>query len=150
MNLVFQSKLNCLLSALANSVVFDARMGWAMSIYEGPYVELGYSFMLWGRGEVTGREINNTINSNSDLSDDSNYQVNIRNHGPALHIGYRFILIDKLTLNMDFGVYKPLFSTTALNYGDVSVPSGDSEAINDLLIRQIWFLSLGVWFGLVF
>ena len=139
-----------LTAALVNSVIFDLRMGWAKSIYEGPYLELGYGVMLWGKGEVTGEQINNTIGSKSDLSNSSIYRMDIVNHGPNFHIGYRFILVDKLTLNMDIGVYKPLFSNTELNYGDVAVPVGESKKVDDLLISDVWFLSVGIWFGLSF
>ncbi len=143
-----------LTSALVNSVVFDFRLGWSVSMYEGPYIELGYGLMLWGKGEVKGKEINSVtgvINPAEKLSDDITHQVNIINHGPSLHIGYRFILIDKLTFNMDVGVYKPLFSRTELDYGNqTSTPAGASEKINDLVINDLWFLSLGVWFGLSF
>lgn len=140
-----------LTSALVNSVVFDLRFGWSMSVYEGPYVELGYNFMLWGKGEVQGGELNSAISPKNTLSHSTLYQVNIQNHGPTVHIGYRFILIDKLTLNMDLGVYKPLFSRTELNYGDdISVSAGESEKVNELVVRKLWFLSLGLWLGVSF
>lgn len=140
-----------LTSALVNSVIFDLRLGWSMSIYEGPYLELGYDLMLWGKGKVEGREINSIIRPKNNLSDNSFYQVNILNHGPTFHIGYRFILIDKLTLNMDLGVYKPLFSRTELSYGSgVSVSVGESDKVNELVVRELWFLSLGLWLGLSF
>ena len=140
-----------LTSALVNSVVFDLRLGWSMSIYEGPYLELGYNLMLWGKGEVEGGELNSAISPKNKLSDRTRYQANITNHGPTFHIGYRFILIDKLTLNMDLGVYKPLFSKTELNYGsDIQVSAGESDEINKLVFDKLWFLSLGLWLGVSF
>ena len=146
----FSKDTKLLTSALINSVVFDLRMGWAKSIYEGPYLELGYNLMLWGTGEVTGQQINSSIGSASELSNSNLYTVDILNHGPTFHLGYRFILVDKLTLNMDFGVYKPLFSRTELNYGDIAVPAGESKKVDSLLVSNIWFLSMGIWFGLSF
>ena len=147
----FSKHTRLLTSALINSVNFDLRLGWSMSIYEGPYIELGYNLMLWGKGEVQGEELNSAIRPKNNLSDSSKYQIDILNHGPSFHIGYRFILIDKLTLNMDFGVYKPLFSKTELHYGSgTSVSAGESERVNELLIRELWFLSLGLWLGLSF
>ena len=139
-----------LVTALTNSVVFDVRLGWAVNIYEGPYLELGYGLMLWGKGEVKGAMINSALNKSNPLPAGSTYEVDVLNHGPSFHIGYRFILIDKLSFNMDLGVYKPLFAQTKLNYGNESVPSGDSEKVNDLVFKEIWFLSVGLWFGLSF
>lgn len=143
------AKTMLLTSALTNSVVFSGRMGWAMSIYEGPYLELGYNLMLWGTGEATGDMIKNAINSSANVSNQNT--VDILNHGPAVYAGYRFILIDKLTLNMELGAYKPLFAKTDINYGSgVAVPAGDSEKVNDLIFNHLWFLSAGLWFGLSF
>ena len=140
-----------LTSALVNSVVFDLRLGWSMSVYEGPYLEVGYNLMLWGKGEVEGAELNSAISPKNELSDGALYQANILNHGPTFHIGYRFILIDKLTLNMDLGIYKPLFSKTDLNYGsDISVSAGESDKVNKLVLDKLWFLSLGLWLGVSF
>ena len=132
-------------SALVNSVVFDGRLGWAQSIYEGPYLELGYSLLIWGKGTAKGKDINQSV-GNSSLSDDNDYTVNIINHGPVGHIGYRFMLMDKLTLNMDVGAYKPLFSNTKHNSGG----SGDVTKLNNLSLRELWFFSLGIWFSVSF
>ncbi len=146
----FSNDTRLLTAALVNAVMFDLRIGWAKSIYEGPYAELGYNLMLWGTGKVTGSQINSAIGQVSGLSNESTYQVDVLNHGPTFHIGYRFILIDRLTLNMDLGVYKPLFSNTELNYGDTAVPAGESKKVNDILVRKLWFLSLGLWVSLSF
>ena len=147
----FSEHNRLLTSSLVNSVVFDLRMGWSVNIYEGPYFELGYNLMIWGKGEVEGRELQRAINPQNNLSGSAVYQVNILNHGPAAHVGYRFILIDKLTLNMDFGIYKPVFSETDLSYGsDISVSAGESEQVNELVVRELWFMFFGLWFGLSF
>ncbi len=146
----FPKQTQLLSSALVNSVMFDVRIGWAKSIYEGPYMEAGYQLMIWGTGKVKGSQINSFIGETKGLVSDSVYQVDVLNHGPALHLGYRFILVDKLTLNTDLGVYKPLFSDTKLNYQKVTVPKGAVKKVNDILVEKLWFLSLGVWFSLSF
>ena len=146
----FSEHTRLLSSALVNSVMFDAHIGWAKSIYEGPYVEVGYQLMVWGTGKVKGGQIRQFIGHTEGLSDDTDYQVDILHHGPALHLGYRFILADKLTLNMDLGVFKPLFSNTKLNYGEVTVPAGEMKKVNDIIVEKMWFLSLGIWFSFSF
>ena len=132
-------------SALVNSVVFDGRLGWAKSIYEGPYLELGYSLLIWGKGMAKGRDINTAL-GNSSLSSDTDYTVSVLNHGPVAHLGYRFMLMDKLTFNIDVGAYKPLFSKTEHPSGG----SGDTQKLNQLSTRELWFFSLGLWFNVSF
>ena len=136
--------------ALINSVVFDARLGWAMSIYEGPYIELAYKLMIWGKGEVTGQDIKYHLSQNLNIRADSINQVNILNHGPAFHIGYRFFLVDKLTVSMDLGMYKPLLSHVTLNYGSVALPAGSVQQIKSLVFQDLWFLSASLWLGVSF
>ena len=138
--------------ALVNSVVFDLRMGWAMSIYEGPYLELAYKLMIWGKGEVTGQDIKTHLGSSGlNIDDNSMFnEANILNHGPAFHIGYRFFLVDKLTLSMELGVYKPLFSHVTLNYGNVAVPAGSVDKIKTIILQDLWFLTGGLWLGVSF
>ena len=107
-----------LTDSLSNSFVVDARLGWTRSVYSGSYLELGYTLMLWGRRD---------------------YRI----HGPAFHIGYRFILIDKLTFNLDLGLYKPLFKW-AHGFGKNENRIGDSD------VNSLWFISMGTWLGFGF
>ena len=148
--LAFSEKNRLLSSALINSVVFDMRIGWAKSIYEGTFIEFGYRLMLWGKGKVTGNRINSAIQKTNKLPRSSTYQVDILNHGPSAHLGYRFILTNQLTLNMDAGIYKPLFSSTHLDYGNIPVPAGESKKVNDIVIEKLWFLSIGIGLSLSF
>ena len=148
-SLGFNPNTALLSKALSNSVVFDLRMGWAMSIYEGPYLELGYNLMIWGKGKVTGQDIKNYLGSVDKLQDIN--EVNILNHGPALNIGYRFFLMDKLSLSMDLGVYKPFFSHVTLNYGSaVPVPAGSVDKVKKINLQDLWFLKAGLWIGVSF
>ena len=146
----FDRRTALLSKALINSWIFDLRMGWAMSIYEGPYIELGYKLMIWGKGEVTGRDIGTHLGQVANMQDQSINYVNILNHGPALHIGYRLFLMDKATLSLELGAYKPLFSRTTLNYPGIAQPTGGSNQIKDLILRQLWFLTAGLWVGVTF
>ncbi len=146
----FDSRTTLLSYALINSVVFDLRMGWAMSIYEGPYIELGYKLMIWGKGEVKGHEIATHLGQVANMQGPSQNYVNILNHGPAMHIGYRMFLMDKLTLSLELGAYKPLFSRTTLNYQGVAVPTGQSDKVKDLILQHLWFLTAGLWVGVTF
>ena len=158
------------LDALFNSFVSDVRVGWAVNVNEGFFVELGYHLMLWGKGEVSQEFIDGIFKISSDniLSSESIYAHTLH-HGPALSIGYKIILIDKLSLSLAISGYKPIFSHAKLEYTADSTPIvnntsdtlstqlknqslGDlhNKVINNIIVKNLFFVSLGVWFGLKF
>ena len=135
-------------TALINSVVFSGRIGLTMSVYEGPYFELGYNLITLGRGEVTGGQAAfGLLSTDNSLSATSVYQVDITNHGPTFHLGYRFILIDKLSMNIELGGYKPIASHLRLGNGTQSI---NTKRIKDFVISKMWLISLGVWINFSF
>lgn len=158
------------LEALFNSFVSDVRIGWATNVNEGFFIELGYHLMLWGKGEVSQEFIDSILNVDSGniLSADNIYAHTLH-HGPILSIGYKMTLIDKLSLSLAVSGYKPIFSHARVEYSANSTPVvngtsdtvstqlenqslGDlhNEVINNMIVKKLFFVSLGVWFGLKF
>ncbi len=145
------SELHLVTRALTNSVIFDGSFGWGINMYQGPYLEAGYRLMVPSDGRVERDIILSADIGRQTLPEDETYTINIFNHGPTFHIGYRFILIDKLSLNLELGVYKPLFSVVRIDYGEsVTATKNESEKISDILFYQTWFLSVGLWLNLSF
>jgi len=137
-------------SVLTNSIVCDTRIGWSVNTYEGPYVELGYLIMFLGKGEVTGGLINQSIREINKLPNSSIFHINNINHGPSAHLGYKVSISNQISLNVDFGIYKPIFSHTRLDYGEFNSNKAELEKVNSLLTRELWFISLGAWLGIRF
>ena len=158
------------LEALFNSFVSDVRIGWATNVNKGFFAELGYHLMTWGKGKVSQKFINQILKTDSDdiFSADSIY-AHTFHHGPVLSLGYKIILIDKLSLSLAVSGYKPIFSHAKLEYIASSPPItnntsdrvstqlenqslGDlhNKAINNIIVKKLFFVSLGLWFGLEF
>ena len=158
------------LEALFNSFVSDVRIGWTTNVNKGFFAELGYHVMLWGKGKVSQQFINQILKTDSDdiLSADSIY-AHTFHHGPVFSMGYKIILIDKLSLSLAVSGYKPIFSHAKLEYSASSPPIvnntsdrvsnqlenqslGDlhNKTINNIIVKKLFFISLGVWFGLKF
>ena len=169
-NFGYTKDTSLVMETLFNSFISDIRIGWALNVNEGFFVELGYYLMVWGKGEINQRFIDDVleINSNNVLSSNGIY-AHILHHGPILSIGYKIILIDKLSLSLTVSGYKPLFSHTKLEYITDSPPVVESDtdtvsdqlenqslgdlynnAIDSIITKKLFFISLGVWFGLSF
>ncbi len=169
-NFGYTKNTTAVMEALFNSFVSDIRIGWAFNVNKGFFVELGYNLMVWGKGKINQGFIDSVLEINSDnvLSSDAIY-AHVLHHGPVLSIGYKIILIDKLSLSLAVSGYKPLFSHTKLEYVIDSSPvvEDDSDTVSDqlenqrlsdlhnkaidnIIIKKLFFVSLGVWFGLSF
>ena len=135
--------LDVVSSAWANSLALSGQLGLASSIYEGPYIELGYTVMLWGRGEVSGEKLW------TQGSGATTWQVPSTHHGPTVTVGYRFVLVDKMFMNWHIGMYKPLFSHTGKSNGD-SLKPNDLKQIHSFILRSVYLPFMGLWLGLSF
>ena len=150
----FEREIALMTRALANSFVAEARVGLSSHIYSGAYAEAGYSLMLFGKGQLDKTAVSNFFRVH--LEEAENIYAHVTHHGPSLHIGYKMNLVENLSLSVDIGAYKPLFSITKLE----SIPQTDStmkmlgkmseQAVNDFVVKKLFFLSLGLWLGLGF
>ena len=140
-------------AAWANSLVLSGQLGFASSIYEGPYIELGYTVMLWGRGEVKTEQLpwgrGQQGGAAAAAGASPTYQVPSTHHGPTVTAGYRFVLVDKMFMNWHIGMYKPLFSHTGKSNG-ASLEAAHLKQIHSFLLRSVYLPFVGVWLGLSF
>ena len=156
------------IQALSNSFIVDMRAGWTANLYEeGPYLELGYGLMAWGSGQMDAGRMYEIFQFPPADLEAENIHTHIFHHGPLLAFGYAFVLTNKLSLSLGMSVYKPLFSYTELEYSEGAVSAVDSEnnlsvkeqeifnnldenSINGFIVKQLFFTSLDLWFGLRF
>ncbi len=146
-NLGIQSHfLDALTTAWTNSLILRLALGFTKSIYEGPYMDLGYTLMLYGKGSVSGKNFNHLIPKEQSSEF---YQIPTIHHGPSVYIGYRFILIDKLSINSHFGVYKPLFLHSGKSNGSL-LKTSLIQSLRSFVVRRLWMPCFGLWIGLSF
>ena len=92
-----------------NSMYLDFRLGWIPYFKQtrgGPYIELGLSGALLGKGELGGQTLSQVL-PNSGIDEEELYSAKTNAYNATLHIGYQ-IPFDKLKLNLELGIVKVL------------------------------------------
>ena len=109
-----------------NSMYIDFRLAWSPYFKEsggGPYLELGLSRMLYGKGKLKGINLSKVI-SDSNFEESTSYLAKTNTYNATFHIGYQ-IPLEKLKLNIEVGLIKIL--TTNI----ISEPSLTVEKLFD-------------------
>ncbi len=137
---------------MAHSVVFDARLGYSSDLYEGPYIEFGYRLMVLGNEiPITRLDIERVFNHSVIFNPTAQqFSSDMLNHGPTVHLGYSFALMDYFFVNMELGVYKPLFGFVEFYLRQSQNRNTQSETINHIIGSHFWIVSLGLWMGFLF
>ena len=92
-----------------NSMYLDFRLGWIPYLKKtngGPYIELGLSSSVLGKGELRGLSLNQVL-PDSEFNENQTYSAKTNSYNGTLHIGYQ-IPLDKLKLNLELGLVKIL------------------------------------------
>ena len=138
-----------------NSMYLDVRLAWSPYFKEsggGPYLELGLSRMLYGKGKLKGTNLSEVI-SDSSFEELNSYSAKTNTYNATFHIGYQ-IPFEKLKLNIEVGLIKILTASI------VSEPTLTAEKLFDekqetsfkkFLHNKGWiFPTVSVWIGFVF
>ena len=92
-----------------NSMYLDVRLGWIPYFKKtrgGPYIELGLSSALLGKGMLAGQTLSPVL-PHSDFDEEESYSAKTNAYNATLHVGYQ-IPFDKLKLNLELGLVKVL------------------------------------------
>lgn len=109
-----------------NSLYLDFRLAWSPYFKDsggGPYLELGLSRMLYGKGKLKGINLSKVI-SDSSFEESTSYLAKTNTYNATFHIGYQ-IPLEKLKLNIEVGLIKILTANI------VSEPSLTAEKLFD-------------------
>jgi len=94
--------------ALVNSLVLDARMGWAFQGDEGLFIEVGYLMMSSQGGRTDRRNLEEALGYPYLLSDSTKARVDATLHSITAHAGYTIKAADSFYISMEGGVVKPI------------------------------------------
>lgn len=94
--------------ALINSLVIDARMGWAFQGVEGLFVEVGYLMMSSQGGKTDRRNLEEALGYPYLLSDSTKATVDATLHAVTAHAGYTIKAADSLLITLAGGIMKPV------------------------------------------
>ena len=106
-----QHEVRLLSDAFQNSMYLDLRLGWIPYFKKmggGPYLELGLSNALLGKGMVKGRHLSRVIPSSYDETE--TYSAKTTSFNGTFHIGYS-IPFEAIKLNLEVGVLKILHAS---------------------------------------
>ena len=149
-----EEEAQLLSDTLKNSLYLDVRLAWAPYLKSdggGPYLELGLSHSRYGKGELSG------INLNKALEDDSfesgRYSAKTNTYNANFHVGYQ-IPFEKLNLNFEIGVIK-IFQTQLLEVNAPNAPKKLSdkqkETFQSFLETKGWiFPTFSGWISFAF
>lgn len=123
----YESKV--LSDTFKNSMYLDFRLGWIPYFKEtggGPYIELGLSNALLGKGELKGVNLSKAINANT-FDELQTYSAKTTSYNATVHIGYS-IPFEKIKLNLEVGLVK-ILNTTFMGLDDSQI-AVDSESLS--------------------
>lgn len=144
-----------------DSIILDGRFGWSPNLQEGPYVELGWRMMAWGHSinlqtddlqKFFSYSVNKTKNNTLDFAKAIYPTEIVFNYGPILYVGYSTILSHQFFFNMEFNIYKPIFSL--INVSEIVSnqvpPKKIVHRVHHTIRSSMWMMSVGLWLGFLF
>ncbi len=138
-----------------NSMYLDFRLAWSpyfKSPDGGPYLELGLSRILYGKGDLRGKFLNKTLASAA-FEESVTYSAKTHTYNATFHIGYQ-IPLEKLKLNIEAGLIKILAlditSKTSLT-ATQSLTAEQEKSFRSFLIKKGWiFPIVSAWISFAF
>ena len=139
-----------------NSLYTDFRLGWA-PYYEkhagGPYIEIGFLGMFFGRGETSGFTLERAMNvGGGDLTVEA-YSVKSNIYNASFHVGYQIPIEKHINIHFEAGVIKVIDLTlNPKSSPNIEVlPEKYHEDFKNFMIEKGWvFPTFSVWFAFGF
>ena len=152
---ISEDEANLMVDVLKESVYLDGRIGWrpyAKSREGGPYIELGISSMLFGKGESDAYTVSKTLDEGDDI--EKPYSVKSNVYNATFHLGYQIPFAKNLRLNVDTGIVKIFHAQPVKKSVPVGLKQLSQEKYNklsELLVKKGWiFPTVSVWISFMF
>lgn len=136
--------------ALVNSLVLDARMGWAFQGDEGLFAEVGYLMMSSQGGRTDRRNLEEALGYPYLLSDSTKARVDATVHAATFHAGYTIKAADSFYISMEGGVMKPVAVASNVKIEDPFDPvvaesrRRDLQTAMDKAIMKMFVPTIGI------
>ena len=107
-----EEEASLLSDTFMNSIYLDLRLGWTPYYKEtggGPYLEVGFSNTLLGKGELKGANIAKVIRD-VNFDETKNYSAKTTTYNATFHVGYS-IPFENIKLNFEAGLVKILHTS---------------------------------------
>jgi hypothetical protein len=121
-----------LAQALSGAVALDFRAAYSLDPDGGFYAEVGYMYLSGGAGSVSGSVAEDALeNEYSGIDESDDIEIEGSFHAVSLHLGYLFLLTERISLNVDVGLVKPIFGSITMSAPSVS-ESDEADLAADL------------------
>ena len=138
-----------------NSMYIDFRLAWSPYVKEsggGPYLEVGLSRILYGKGELKGSHLSKVITDNS-FDELASYSAKTNTYNATAHIGYQ-IPFEKVKLNIEVGLIKILHTDILSETSSVAsklLTEQQKQSFKNFLKKKGWiFPTISGWISFSF
>ena len=152
-NYISQGEAELIVDIIKDSLYLDTRLGWVpygKKHAAGPYMELGLSGMLFGKGKTDGLTLKNALNVGETTG---KYSVKSNVDNASFHAGYQIPFEKNLKLNVDVGVVK-ILHVNPIEKKSVELQALSKEdygKLQDLLVKKGWiFPTVSLWLSFAF
>lgn len=142
---------------LASAFMLDVRGAYSLDPDGGFFAELGYAFITGGGGEVSGDIVESAYDEDYAQFDEvSTLNIEGSLHSLTVHVGYLYLLTDRLSLIADVGVLKPVIATVETSASGTSaataaqVESDIQGYVEDALVSQSFIPTASIWISYLF
>lgn len=142
---------------LESAFVIDIRAAYSLDPDGGFYLEGGYAFITGGSGSAGGNIVESAYDfdySGFDANDSLNVEGSL--HALTIHLGYLYLISERMSLNFDVGIVKPVsadISTTASGVNAATaleIENDLSSYIEDKWVGEAFIPTAGVWLSYLF
>ena len=148
-----EEEAKLLSDTLQNSMYMDFRLAWAPYLKSqggGPYLELGFSHSLFGKGELNSVNLSHVLDDNSFGVE--KYSAKTNTYNANFHVGYQ-IPFEKMKLNFEIGLIKILY-TELLDVTSKTAPNTFSDSqkkkFQAFLKKKGWIPTFSSWISFAF
>jgi len=142
---------------LESAFVVDIRAAYSLDPDGGFYLEGGYAYIMGGGGEASGSEVEDAygidysgFDANNSLSIEGNF------HAITVHLGYLYLLTERLSLNFDVGLIKPVIAdVTATANGVTAATAAQIESdlqsyLENVYVSEMYIPTGSIWINYLF
>ena len=143
--------------ALAGAFVVDVRAAYSLDPDGGFFLELGYALISGGSGDVSGDVAESAYDFDyTGFNENDTLSVEASMHALTAHIGFLYLISERLSLVLDVGLVKPIVAevdTTASGVPAATASQIESDMnayLEDVIVSEMFIPTASVWMSYLF
>lgn len=143
--------------ALAGAFVVDVRAAYSLDPDGGFYAEIGYALITGGSGDVGG-DVAEAAYDFDYTGFDANDSLTVESslHTVTFHLGFLYLISERLSLLVDVGVIKPVVAKVETSANGVAAATASQiqadmdSYLEDVMVSEMFIPTGGVWLSYLF